>query len=320
MQLCVYISHVKHIENFEDCLRIIPKPPHEYVEILDSDLKVNQTSLSKLKKYFEVELGINYVDYVERVYFGIETCEFLVPSVKDVETAYQFCMEQKLGFTLVTPYTGPKSIKKLREIFDYLSDKEGVEVVVNDFGVLQILITEYKSLKPIIGRLLIKIKRDPRFSVTGYDIANSTIKNKGKVEKNQSYALQNSSFENELFQQFLVQNGVSRLTLDSIPQGVSKKILKNWKLPVDLMWPWTYVTSGRNCAIAAHTDPSRSFNLPDKPCGKQCRLYEFHFESDKQMLFTVQRGNAVWMNTELGYNDYFKSGFERLIYLPYIPV
>lgn len=320
MELCVFISDIRHLEHLTETLEIAAKPSPDYLEIMDSDLKVNQTSLTRLKKYFQVEMGKLYSDDIERIYFGAETCEYLIPTLSDVQKALKYCQENEYGFTLVTPYGGPRAMQKIRELLQFLSDKEDIEIVVNDFGALHMVIEEFKNLKPVIGRLLIKMKRDPRFSISGYDIANANLKNISRVEGNQSEALQNSSFENELVQHFLAENNVSRLGVDSVPQGFNKKIIKKWKLPVDIYWPWTYITSGRNCTIAAHTDASRAYHLTEKPCQKQCKMYEFRFESDKHMFLTVQRGNAVWMNSETNHEEYFKAGFERLVFMPYIPV
>ncbi len=320
MQLCVFITNPKYLDNLDETLKVVGKPGPEYIEILDSDLIVNQTTLTKIIKQYRLQPGVPLQNIVERLYFGAETCEHLIPSLKDVEKAYQVCQENKLDFTLVTPYVGPKGIEKIRELFSFLSDKEDVEVVVNDFGVLHMLTSEFKSLIPVLGRLLVKMKRDPRFSLTGYDIANSSLKNKSKVEKNQVDALQNNSLDNGLYQNLLSEKNVSRVGIDYVPQGLNKKSLKSWSLPVDLYWPWTYITSGRNCAIAAYTDTSRGYHLTEKPCAKQCQLYEFQFESDKKMLKTVQRGNAVWMDAEQEFEEFFKMGFERLIYMPYIPI
>ncbi|MBN1117530.1 MAG: hypothetical protein JXA77_10015 [Bacteroidales bacterium] len=320
MELCVFINNSEHLDNQLQSMDIVGKPGPEYVQMMDSDVKVNQTALSILKKYYDLQLGQYYKDYISRIYFGNETCEYLIPALGEVQKVFKYCADNEYGFTYVAPYTGPNGMEKLRDIFEFLKDKEDVEVVVNDFGVLQLILTEFKSIKPIIGRLLVKTKRDPRFSVTGYDYSPNQLKNTSKVEKNQTEAIMSSSFENKTLQKFLIDKGVTRISLDSLPQGYEKKTLKGWQLPADIFWPWTYITSGRLCAIAAHTDTRRKYNLVDRPCNKQCRMYEFNFESDKQMLQTVQRGNAVWMDNESNYLENFKAGFERLVFMPYIPI
>lgn len=320
MELCVFISNTYDLINLEETLKIIPKPESGYIEIMNPDLQVNQTALVKLKKHFDLNLGYYYFDYIERIYFGVETCEHLLPAIEELEKAYEICKEKEYGLTFVTPYGGPKLMKNIIPLFDFLAQKDDVEVVVNDYGILQILTSEYKMLTPVLGRLLNKMKRDPRFSLSGYDSAEANIKNKNKVEKNQVGALQNNSYENTLLQKFLDDINVSRLGIDTVPQGFNKKTLKKWKFPLDLYWPWTYITSGRNCAIASYTDSSMEFHVTDKHCQKQCKLYGFAFESDKKMKLSLQRGNAIWMNSESDSAILFGQGFERLVFTPYIPI
>jgi hypothetical protein len=164
------------------------------------------------------------------------------------------------------------------------------------------------------------MKRDPRFSLSGYDISNAGLKKLAKIESNQKDALQGSSLELSLYQEFLEKKGMERVCLDTLTHGVNPKTLKKWKFEIDLFWPWTYITSSRSCSIAAHTQPGKESHPTDEPCKFQCRKYEFTFRSDKKMLPTVFRGNAVWMSTKTLYEEYFKQGFDRLVYQPYIPV
>jgi hypothetical protein len=316
LELCVYLSDINHLLNLDDTLRIIKKPNPEVIEILDENVKANQSSLTKLEKFFYQGQKLNIKDDIERVYFGQETCENLIPTIDEVQSALDYCKKEEIELTFVTPYVGPKKIEDLKKIFEYLSSKgETNEVVVNDFGTLHLVTSQYKNLKPSLGRLLIKMKRDPRFSLSGYDIEKSELKNFKKVEKNQSDALQESSLDFPVYQQLLKDLNVQRLGVDSVPQGINPKAIKKWGFPVDLYWPWVYITSGRNCSVAAYTQPGKSY-----PCEFQCKLFEFKFASDKKMLPSVQRGNAVWMNAESLYEGLFQTGFSRLIYQPYIPV
>ncbi len=319
--LYIYLSRIEHIINLEDTLKIISKPEPEYVEILDESLLMNQLALTTLNDYMYKYLGLNYIDNIDGIYFGQETCENLIPTLKHVQQAVEFCQNNEYQFTLVTPYVGPKGMERLKKLFEYLNQETSdTEVLVNDFGVLHLINTEYQNLKPVLGRLLIKMKRDPRFSISGFDIANIEIPNLKRVEKNQAEALQAAALELPVFQDFLKGKGVERVAIDVLTQGLDPKILKKWGFPVDFYWPWTYITSSRSCVIAAYTQPGKESHPTDEPCKFQCRKYEFNFRSDKKMLQTVFRGNAVWMCTRSLYEQYFKIASGRLIYEPYIPV
>jgi hypothetical protein len=319
--LHIYLSRIEHVLNLGETLKIIPKPAPDYLEVLDESLLTNQYTLSTLKDYMYKHFGLNYIDNIEGIYFGQETCENLIPSLKNLQQAVEFCQKNEYSFTFATPYVSLKGMERLKKLFEFLnSDVPDSEVLVNDFGVLHLLNTEYKNLKPILGRLLIKMKRDPRFSISGFDIANVDLPNLKKVEKNQGEALQASTLELPVFQEFLRSKGIERVAIDMLSQNLEPVTIKKWSFPVDFYWPWTYVTSSRSCAIAAYTQQGKEVHPTEEPCKFQCRKYEFTFRSDKKMFLTIFRGNAVWMCTRTLYEQYFKIAVGRLIYEPYIPV
>jgi hypothetical protein len=320
-ELGINISNIKHLLNLDKTIAIIGNPGPEIYDILDISNAANQSSLKILKDYMYKYQGRILEDHIERIYFGQETCENLIPTVKDVEQALDYCKNNELGFTFTTPYVGPEGAENLYRIFEYLNSLgQAIEVVFNDYGVLYQIDTKFANLKPVMGRLLVKMKRDPRFSLSGFDIASGELKNVKKVQENQHEVLIGSSLEIPSYQKFLREKRIDRACIDTISQGIDSKILKRWDLSIDLYWPWTYITSHRNCAIAAYTQVGKDTHPTDEPCKYQCKLYEFTFKSDKKMLPSVQRGNAVWMNSESLYKEFFEAGFERLIYQPYIPV
>lgn len=320
IEYCIYVSELAYLKNLEETLKIIPNPGRDFMEILDTNQKTNQFSLVKLKDTLYKKEGIYFADYFSRVYYGNEICEVLIPTLTEVEQAVAICHEKELAFTLVTPYVAYKGVEKLEKLFEFLNTIENVEIVVNDFGVMNILSEKYKNLKLVLGRLLVKMKRDPRFSVSGYERSEKKLANPAKIEKNQEKALTSSGLEIESYQNLLKQIGITRVGIDSIPTVPEKSVMKKWNFPVDVYWPWTYITSGRSCAIAAHTQPGKMFHPTEEPCYRQCKIYEFNFESDKAMLQTVQRGKAVWMNTLGLLEDYYNLSPSRFIYQPYIPV
>lgn len=316
--LCVYVSDIDLLENLDKTLEIIELPDTlQAINFLDYNCRENQISLNIINDYYYKYFGKDYKTNIERVYFGVEVCERLIPDLENVKKALEICEKREMGFTFVTPYVGPLGIEKLRIIFDYLNEKEDIEIVINDFGVLNLIIEHFPNLNVVFGRLLNKLKRDIRFSVSGYEIEDKYFKNAKKILDNQHKTLQSSSFEVNIYKDFLRKSGVKRVGVDSVPQGIN---INNWSFPVDLYWPWTYITSGRNCNIAGHIQSRKTAHSTDEPCFYQCKLYEFVFKSDKRMLDSVQRGTALWMTTSSLYKELFKLKIDRLIYLPYIPI
>lgn len=319
--LCIYLSNVKHIQDLSGTLKMIPRPTMDFVDLLDKSLITNQSSLKIISDFMYKSMGLYYEGNIERIYFGQETCENLIPTLKEVQQAYDIAHQLEYEFTLVTPYVSPKGMQILRTIFNYLVTlDEKIEIVVNDFGVLRVINSDYPSLKPILGRLLTKMKRDPRFSLSGFDATSKNINNIKKVETNQKEALQVASLEIPSYLKFLEGKGINRVSFDAVTQGINIKPINKLGIKTDLYWPWVYITSSRSCAIAAYTQTERNYHPTDVPCEFQCKQFEFDFTSDKKMLPSVQRGNALWMNCESLYKDFFEAGFDRLIYQPYIPV
>ena len=114
--LYIYLSRIEHILNLEDTLKIIPKPAPELVEILDESLHINQLALTNVKDYMYKYFGLHYIDNVEGIYFGQETCENLIPSLKHLQQAVEFCQNNEYDFTFVTPYVSPKGIERLKKL------------------------------------------------------------------------------------------------------------------------------------------------------------------------------------------------------------
>jgi len=226
--------------------------------------------------------------------------------------------------TYVTPYTGPEGLSKIDENLDFLNSKGEFEVVINDWGVLQLIDTKYKNLTPVLGRLMIKVKRDPRFSSSDFSVNTHLIDRPQKVAKKQVETVINSSLDIVEYSKFLADKRIERVSMEAVPNAeeeIKNQFKKNkWGLPVDLYWPWTYITSGRNCQVAAHTQPAGKIHPAGKNCYLQCKQFELTFNSDKEMPDSVQRGNALWMNSERLFDTYIKYDFDRLVYQPYIPI
>jgi len=317
----IYLSRIEHILNLDETLKIISRPSPEFVETLDENLTINQLSLNTLKEYMYKYYGLTLNDYIEGIYYGQETCENLIPTLKHVQEAIAFCKKSEYSFVLVTPYVSPKGMEKLKNLFEYLNKEvPGTEIVVNDFGVLHLIDTVYENLTPVLGRLLIKMKRDARFSLSGYDIANTEILSLKRVEGNYPETILASTLELPSYQEFLKEKGIERVGIDALTQLLNNQIIKKWSFPVDVYWPWIYMTSSRNCAIAAYTQQGKTVHPTEEPCKYQCRKYEFSFRSDKKMLPALFRGNAVWISALSLYEHYFKLQIGRLIYEPYVPV
>lgn len=88
----------------------------------------------------------------DRLYFGSDTCEELLPSIQLLR---QLKDKHNISITLVTPPVTDKGIERIKNLVEE-NEKERVfdEVVVNDIGALDFLSKQETSLTFIAGRLL----------------------------------------------------------------------------------------------------------------------------------------------------------------------
>jgi hypothetical protein len=164
-------------------------------------------------------------DRFSRLYFGSEFCEHLIPDENFLINVISIARDNNLDFSLNTPWCSDFGVKKIKKILEILP--EGSEVVFNDFGVL-CEILKYKLI-PVMGRLLVSAKRDPR-------------KN---FQKKYSEYLQTSNLNNTEFQKYLIDNNIYRVDIDNVFQGYN--FLLNKKIKTSLHYPYVYITTSRKC-------------------------------------------------------------------------
>jgi hypothetical protein len=72
----------------------------------------------------------------QSIRFGSEFCELKIPTLEQLKVAYAETREAGKSFCYVTPIVSEIGVKKLREHFTYLKELDDVEVVIGDFGAL----------------------------------------------------------------------------------------------------------------------------------------------------------------------------------------
>lgn len=111
---------------------------------IEKALKVSSARSLTNKNLFEFD----------RIYFGHEFCERLLPDSDQVKRALGIIKQKNKKLSLLTPSATEYGLKNIRSLVSLL-DKED-EVIVNDYGVLNMIGKEFKN--PIlIGRVLGRI-------------------------------------------------------------------------------------------------------------------------------------------------------------------
>ena len=102
-------------------------------------------------------------DNFTRLYFGIEFCERLLPTMQQLKKVLSVVKKRNMDFTFVTPYVTNKGLKQLEALIPAVArEVPQAEVVFNDWGVFQFLKEARLPVSLVLGRLLTKMKRGPR--------------------------------------------------------------------------------------------------------------------------------------------------------------
>lgn len=233
----------------------------------------------------------------QRLYFGPEFCQYLLPSPSELKKALNFAQKKNLSFTLVTPFVTDEGLKKLIPLWEVLKDWGKTEVVVNDWGVISFLQENYPEFSLVLGRLLSRQKRGPRL-----------LNIKDRIPREMWDHFQRSYLDLPLVQNFLSQMGIQRVELDNLLQGIKRKP----KIPASLYYPYAYVTTTRMCLTNAcdqRTQPLRSIF----PCRKECRIYTFKLTHRNMPVPLFIKGNTQFFRNEPLPSNLSELGIDRLV-------
>lgn len=100
----------------------------------------------------------------DRIYFGHETCQYLLPSPQKARDLVNYYQGQGKEITLVTPFLTEKGLSNTSRLIDGLITRhDRLEIVCSDIGLLHYL-SRNRIGVPVIGRLLTKQRTDPRLN------------------------------------------------------------------------------------------------------------------------------------------------------------
>ncbi len=254
---------------------------------------------------------IEHLKYVSprfsRLYFGNEFCEQLIPSRSDLRQVLDFVAEQGLDFTFVTPYVTDKGMKRLGPLLGEIKRrKPDSEVVFNDYGVLRVLHSRYTRLQPVMGRLLVRMKRGPRLMMVIDKLPETTVE-----------YFRSSNITVPVLVDFLREQGVRRVELDNVLQGIDFH-LDN--LTGSIYVPFAYVTTTRFCLTNSCDIPEKEEFIGIFPCRRECQRYTFYLRSGIMPVVLVRKGNTVFFENETLPDDIESIGISRIVTEPEIPI
>ncbi len=241
----------------------------------------------------------------QRVYFGDEFCDRLIPSEKDLKEVMAAVKEKGLSFTFVTPYVTEAGLEKLIKLFSLLPEK--TEVVVNDWGSLRIIKDRFSGLVPVLGRLMTKIKRGPRIANFLDSLPEDSVDH-----------LKRTNLGVPVYSSFLTDNNIFRAEIDNPLQGVDLSDVPE-EIKLSLYIPFAYVTTTRFCLTANCDVAEKRGMIGVFPCGKECRKYTFYLDNAVMNKMLIRRGNTIfYQNTQIPEKiDEFN--IDRVVVQPEVP-
>lgn len=241
-----------------------------------------------------------------RLYFGNEFCQQLIPSSEDLRIILDFVSNHNMKFSLVTPYVTDEGIGTLRPLLGYaVSSFSDAEIVVNDWGILRLLRVEFDGLTPVLGRLLTKQKRGPRILTV-----------KDKVASTMTQHFKESNIDVPILTDFLINNGIKRVELDNLLQGIARK---NPSLKASLYLPFAYVTTTRFC-LTASSERKAVFMRSISSCNKECQRYAFQLRHKNMPIDLFLKGNTQFFKNSRIPDDLDSLNIDRIVYEPEIPM
>ena len=277
---------------------------------------IHITSFKKLKYFKKGEY--------QRIYWGIEFCQNLIPNLRDTEKILRITKQNNLGFTLVTPFVTERGLIRMKEIFKWLKKQKvkNLELVVNDWGILGCLHTEFNGLFEIaLGRLLVRQQRDPAikrvlekqlpFAVKGKDGKISIIMHRPPSKEYQK-GIKASYTNSPLLQDFLSKFNIGRVELNNLIQGLN---LEGIRFKKSLYTPFVNISTTRFCPMETRFQKIHRINV----CHRECQRYYDILRNRAIPKIIYKRGNTTFYKNPVKLRKIEKTGIDRLIFQPELP-
>lgn len=269
----------------------------------------NSYLLNQFEDFKNNYLNKNYLNdklinmQVSRIYIGNEYCHNLFPNEKLLFKLMDKAYEEKLKITICFTYLRECYVEDTRALIDKiyswcLNKDLKIEIVINDYGFIELLNNKTDYFKICLGNLLNKRKKDPR-----YIYKNGYKENKDLMSKN--------SLNNWIVNKFYKNNNIDRYEYEScgyiieIPEG-------NHSLHI----PFYQTNTSQFCPLYARcTTGNRGSQKLVKKCPNYCRDYVFLYPKHLMM---VGRYNSLFAFDKKIFNKdilkkYYEKGIDRIV-------
>ncbi|MFC1631822.1 hypothetical protein ACFL1I_07505 [Candidatus Omnitrophota bacterium] len=259
----------------------------------------------------------------QRMYWGVEFCQNLIPTIADTAKVLRFIINNNLRLTLVTPFVTEYGLKRLRKFFAWLNSKvSGCEVIVNDWGVLEILNVEFGNIfEPVFGRLLARQQRDPAIKNVLEKQLPSAVKGRdGKIAivvhrpPHQRYQKgMRACYANPiLIQNLLSKFGIRRIELNNLIQGLD---LQGVKFKKSIYTPYVNISTSRFCPMRTRQQKIYRINV----CERECQRYYEILRNRAIPKIIYKRGTTTFYKNPLAAKNLSGLDIDRIVFQPELP-
>lgn len=294
-------------EEWDDC--IIDSV--EFAVKLDNEGLCSDYLNNDIKTFKENYLKKNFVyDHLffkknfSRIYVGNEFCHNLFPCEEMLFDILQKAEKEKLDITVCFTYMRDCYIEKTKAILEKLYEwcslhNKSIEIVINDWGMLKLLEDKSDYFTAVLGVLLNKRKKDPRYKYKkGYS------ENKELMSKN--------NLNSRLFASFLKKYNIERYEYENCGYKIAVAEGNH-----SLQMPFYVTNTSQYCTLYAMcTNLDRGKQKLVKSCPKYCSDYVFAYPKHLKM---VGKYNSLFafddtlLRNPWLLKDYIASGIDRIV-------
>lgn len=227
---------------------------------------------------------------ITRIYAGAEFCPWRLPTTAELHHALSRAHAWGCAFTLVTPVLVEPLREPLRAALAELLPAllPGDEVVISDWGALDLVRSLAPQATVVVGRVLSGQKRDAR-TVT-LELSSAQLAH-----------FREGSWYSAPAAELLQELGIRRVELDNLLQGVAAlpTVLRG-----SLHIPYAMVASSRNCPFR---QPGSAAPCP-RPCGEI-----FTLRTAETPVPLLQGGNTQFLRNDRLPDNLAALGIDRIV-------
>jgi hypothetical protein len=247
----------------------------------------------------------------DRIYFGHEFCERKFPSSEHILRVWEKTNSQCKRLSIITPYVTDTGMERIARNLKPLQHwKDHIEIIFNDWGVYSFCKTELGFNNFCLGRLITRIRRDPRIPM---------VMNKIRPSVKQTFG-NSSTFCTKYIEQ-LNELGVQRIELDNVWQSlVLPTALASVQLRYSLYYPYVFISTTRLCRSNGAATLDNYFPTKIHSCNKDCQNFSITLRDPKIGYEMYYQGNTYFGYNETLPKEDLLQEIDRLVYQPELPI